>query len=332
MRRWCREALTYLLAAVLAVGPGCRNQATSARYRIVVIPKGTTHDFWQAIKAGAEKAGKERGVDIIWEGPSREDQRQEQQQIVERFTSERVSAIVLAPTDRQTLVAPVRAALEQGIPVVIIDSGLEETPAITKNPKYLGYVATDNKEGGRRGAERMGELLKDKPRAKVLMLRYQAGSESTEQREAAFIEKIKAFPNIELIVPEDEAGATVNTAQNASERVLSNHPNLDGIFTPNESSTTGMLQALRGLKRVGQVKLVGFDASEMLVRALREGELHGLVLQDPFDMGYRGVLRAVDALEGRLPAQQVLHTNLQVATRENVDTPEIRRLYAPTAP
>jgi ribose transport system substrate-binding protein len=332
MRRRFRQALSYLLVAILAVGPGCRNTATPARYRIVVIPKGTTHDFWQAIRAGAEKAGKERGVQIIWEGPSREDQRQEQQQIVERFTSEGVSAIVLAPTDRQTLVAPVQAALAKGIPVVIIDSGLEESPAITGSPKYVGYVATDNKEGGRRAAQRMGELLKDKAKAKVLMLRYQAGSESTEQREAGFIEEIKSFPNIDLIVPEDEAGATVNSGQNAAERVLSNYPDLDGIFTPNESSTTGMLQALRGLKRVGQVRLVGFDASEMLVRALREGELYGLVLQDPFDMGYLGVLRAVDALEGRPPAQQVLHTNLQVATRENVDTPDIRRLYQPAAP
>jgi ribose transport system substrate-binding protein len=216
--------------------------------------------------------------------------------------------------------------------VVIIDSGLEVSPAITGSDKYLGYVATDNREGGRLGAAKMGELFKGKAKARVLLLRYQAGSESTEQREEGFKEKIREFPNIELIVPEDEAGATVDSAQKASERVLSNQPDLDGIFTVNESSTTGMLQALRNLGRVRQVKLVGFDGSALLVDALRSGELEGLVLQDPFDMGYRSVLRAIDALQGRRPQEPVLHTNLQLATRANVDTPTIRAMYQPPTP
>jgi len=328
MRRFSQLFLVYFLTTVLAAGGGCQSSARSARYRIVVIPKGTTHNFWKSIHAGAKKAASERGdVEILWDGPAREDERQEQRNIVERYASEHVSAIVLAPCDRRMLVAPVEAAVRQGIPVVIIDSGLEASPAIETSDKYLGYVATDNKEGGRRAADQMGELFKGKRKAKVVLLRYQAGSESTEQREAGFIEKIHSFPNIELIVPEDEAGATVDTAQKASERVLSNHADLDGIFTVNESSTTGMLQALRGLGRVGQVKLVGFDGSALLIAALRAGDLEALVLQDPFDMGYRSVLRAVDALEGRRPRDPILHTNLQVATRANVDTPNIRALY-----
>jgi len=333
MRRCGHHLLVYFLISFLAAGGGCQSSARSVRYRIVVIPKGTTHSFWKAIHAGAKKAAAGRGdVEVLWDGPATEDQRQEQRTIVERYANEGVSAIVLAPCDRRMLVAPVENALRQGIPVVIMDSGLEALPAINGSAKYLGYVATDNKEGGRRAAERMGELLKDKPRAKVVMLRYQAGSESTEMREAGFIEKIRSFPNIELIIPQDEAGATENTALTASERVLSNHADLDGIFTPNESSSAGMLQALRGLQRVGKVKFVGFDSSAVLIGALRAGEIDGLVLQDPFDMGYRSVLRALDALQGRPPADKVLHTNLQVATRANMDTPSIRALYEPHEP
>jgi ribose transport system substrate-binding protein len=333
MHRLGHQVLVYFLTTLLAVGGGCNSQVHTARFRIVVIPKGTTHNFWKSIHAGARKAASERkDVEVVWEGPRQEDERQEQRNIVERFANEHVSAIVLAPCDRRTLVAPVESAIAQGIPVVIIDSGLEITPAIQGSDKYLGYVATDNKEGGWLGAKKMGELFKGKAKARVLMLRYQAGSESTEQREAGFIEKIREFPNIELIVPEDEAGATVDSAQKASERVLSNNPDLDGIFTVNESSTTGMLQALRGLGRVRQVKLVGFDGSELLISALRQGELEGLVLQDPFDMGYRAVLRAVDALEGHPPREPVLHTNLQLATRENMDTPAIRAMYQPPTP
>jgi ribose transport system substrate-binding protein len=330
MRRLGHHVLIYVLTTVLATG-GCQSSSRSARYRIAVIPKGTTHDFWKSIRAGAEKAARERGnVQILWDGPPREDDRQEQRNIVERFfTSEGVSAIVLAPCDRRILLTPVEAAVAKGIPVVIMDSGLEESAALKSNPNYLGYVATDNKEGGRRAADRMGELLKSKPKARVLMLRMQAGSESTEQREAGFAEKIRGFPNIELIIPEDEAGVTVDTAQKASERVLSNHDDLDGIFTVNESSTVGMLQALRSLQRIGKVKLVGFDGSTILINALRAGDLQGLVLQDPFDMGYRSVLRAIDALEGKRPAEPIVHTNLQVATRENLDAPAIRALYAP---
>jgi ribose transport system substrate-binding protein len=333
MRRLLHHVLVYLLVSTLAAGGGCGSSARTVRYRIAVIPKGTTHDFWKSIHAGALKAAAELGdVEIIWDGPAREDERQEQRNIVERHTSDRVSAIILAPCDRRMLVEPIERAVQQGIPVVIMDSGLEVSPGLQANQKYLGYVATDNKEGGRRAAELLGHVLKDRPHARVMLLKYQAGSESTEQREAGFREKLNAFSNLELIIPNDEAGATVDSAQAAAERILLDDKNLDGIFTPNESSTTGMLKAIRHLERVGKIKLVGFDGSEFLIAALRAGELEGLVLQDPFDMGYRSVLRAVDALQGRPPTEPVLHTNLQVATRANLDEPGIRVLYQPPVP
>jgi ribose transport system substrate-binding protein len=326
MRRasWCG-----LAAVILLVLGGCTSDHKEAKYRIAVIPKGTTHDFWKSIHAGAVQAARDRGdVRAIWEGPAKEDQRAEQQQIVERFANRGVSAIVLAPCDRRTLVAPVEAALRQGVPVVIIDSGLELTDAIEADPKYLGYVATDNHQGGVEAGKRMMELLKDKPGAKVLMIRYQAGSQSTEQREAGFRETIKAEPTLQYIEAPEEAGATVDSAQQVAERLLSRYQDLDGIFVPNESSTTGVLAALEVLHRVGDIKLVGFDASENLIGALRAGKLHGLVVQDPFDMGYQGVMRAVDFLEGKPPGDKVRHTNLKVVTKENLVDPAIKPLYA----
>jgi ribose transport system substrate-binding protein len=240
-----------------------------------------------------------------------------------------VSALILAPSDRQTMVAPVTAALRKHIPVVIIDSGLEESAAITESKDYLGYVATDNELGGRKAAQHLAELLKDRPEARVLMLPYQTGSQSTELREKGFQAEIKKYPNITLIVSPEEALATVKSAQEAAERQLSNYPDLDGVFTPNESSTIGMLRALQSSKRAGKVKLVGFDSSDILISALRAGEIHGLVLQDPFDMGYQSVRRAAAFLHGTRPDNLVLNTNLQVVTRENMDSPEIRKLYQP---
>jgi ribose transport system substrate-binding protein len=324
-----RASYCGLAAAALLALRGCASEQKEAKYRIAVIPKGTTHDFWKSIHAGAAQAARDRGdVRVIWEGPAKEDQRAEQQQIVERFANRGVSAIVLAPCDRRTLVAPVEAALRQGVPVVIIDSGLELTGAIENDPKYLGYVATDNHQGGVEAGKRMIELLKGKQGATVLMIRYQAGSQSTELREAGFRETIQAEPSLHYLEAPEEAGATVDSAQRAAETLLSRYKDLDGIFVPNESSTTGVLAALEVLHRVGEVKLVGFDASQNLIEALRAGKLHGLVVQDPFDMGYHGVMRAVNFLEGKPPGEKVTHTNLKVITRDNMEEPAIKPLYA----
>src|SRR5439155_18125610 len=164
-------SLSLCLLTCLLIG-GCAGAKPQVKYRIAVIPKGTSHDFWKYIHAGAIQAARERGdTQILWDGPPKESMRYEQQQIIERFTSEGVSAIVLAPCDRKSLVPPVEAAIRKGIPVVIIDSGLESSEAIEKSDHYLGYVATDNRQGGVEAAQRMIELLKGKDHPKVLMIR-----------------------------------------------------------------------------------------------------------------------------------------------------------------
>jgi ribose transport system substrate-binding protein len=321
--------LVAWLSTCLLLG-GCKTEAEQAKLRIALIPKGTTHSFWQAIHAGALKAAAERGgVDIIWKGPAQEDKFQEQHDIVERFTSERVDAIILAPCNRQSMVAPVENALQKGIPVILIDSGLEMTPAIKASAKYLGYIATDNREGGREAGRHMLKLLAGKGQARVLMLPYQANSESTEQREAGFAEIVGKAANITFIRNNEEAGATVGSAQAAADRMLRNHKDLDGIFACNESSTQGVLQALRSMSPPPKVEFIGFDGSDVLIEAMKKGEIQGLVLQDPFEMGYQSTLRAIDALHGKAPAQLDLSTRLRVATPANLDDPIVRAMYAP---
>jgi ribose transport system substrate-binding protein len=318
-----------LAMAVCFLVGGCQASKSPYQYRIAVVPKGTSHDFWKSIHAGALQAAQQRGnTQILWEGPATEDQVHVQQQIVEQFTSQGVSALILAPCDRRALVRPVRGAIEKGIPVVIIDSGLESSDFIQNSDRYLGYVATDNRQGGVEAAKRMIELLKDKEHPHVAMIRYQAGSESTEQREAGFRDTIKKMPQVDFIEATDEAGATVESALRVAERFLSSHKEIDGIFVPNESSTHGFLRALELLNRAGQVKLVGFDSNPTLLAALKDGKLHGLVLQDPFDMGYQSVLRAVDYLQGKPPTERVQNTNLKVVTKENLNDPEIKPLHS----
>src|SRR5215213_3770230 len=183
------------------------------KFTIAVIPKGTTHEFWKSIHAGSNKAAGELSaqgteVQVIWKGPLREDDREQQIQVVEGFAAQGVDGIVLAPLDNRALVRPVNDAQRAGVPTVIIDSGLESN-------SITSFVATDNRKGGQLAADRMGELLNGKGR--ILVLRYQEGSASTQDREDGFIEQIKSkYPGIEIVSSDQHSGATRDTAKRAS--------------------------------------------------------------------------------------------------------------------
>ena len=288
--------------------------------KIAVIPKGTTHEFWKSVHAGANKAGQELGVEIIWKGPVREDDRDEQIKVVENFIASGVSAIVLAPLDDTALVPAATEATREGIPVVIIDSDI-------KWDGRVSFVATDNYKGGELAAKRLGELLGGK--GKVIVLRYQEGSASTAQREAGFIDALgKGFPGIELVSSNQYGGATTESAYKTSENLLVKFKQIDGVFCPNESTTFGMLRALQDGKRAGQVKFVGFDASEKLVEGLQGDQIHGLVLQNPFRMGELGVRAAVDKLEGKAVEKRI-DTGAALVTRETMGAPENKALLSP---
>lgn len=299
------------------------DDGVAASLRIAVIPKGTTHEFWKSVHAGAIRAEQElEGVEIVYRGPEREDNRDQQVALVQNFISSGVDAIVLAPLDVQALLQPVRLAGQSGVPVVVIDSGL----AGEVGTDYVSYIATDNLEGGRMAGRRMAEMLDGSGR--VLLLRHQEGSESTMNRERGFVEALAEHPGIELVDPKRYSGATSATAQAAAESLLVTQSDVDGVFCANESSTFGMLLALRGRGLAGTIRLIGFDASAPLVEALREGELDGLVLQDPMAMGYLGVTTAVAHLRGE--SVQPLHdTGVVLATRDNMDEPEITQLLSP---
>jgi ribose transport system substrate-binding protein len=326
-----RRRSAYIAPAVLcALGfvLGCGQSGTrdegaeeKSMLTIAVIPKGTTHEFWKSIHAGAVKAERELGVHIIWKGPLKEDDREEQIIVVENFVTAGVDGIVLAPLDNTALVRPVREAKAIGIPVVIIDSGL-------RGEDHVSFVATDNKKGGGLGAERLGSLLEGKGR--VVMLRYQEGSASTMNREAGFLETIQEkYPEIELVSTNQYGGATTESSYQKAESILNRFQGkIDGIFCPNESTTFGMLRALQDAGLAGKVKFVGFDSSEKLVQALRAGEIHGLVLQNPFRMGELGVRTMVRHLRGE-PVEPRIDTGVTVATPENMDTPEIMNLLLP---
>jgi ribose transport system substrate-binding protein len=304
-------------------GPAGAGSAAVKKLRIAVIPKGTTHEFWKAVHAGAAKAGKELGAEIVWKGPLKEDDLKSQIDLVQSFTAQGVSGIVLAPLNDTALVAPVKVAAASGVPVVIFDSDL-------KGGAQASFIATDNRAAGRLAGEKLAALLAGK--GNVVLLRYQEGSASTHNREEGFLEAIRKFPEIKLVSDNQYAGATTETAFSASENLLlaasANKGALQGIFCPNESTTFGMLLALEKAGLAGKVRFVGFDSSTKLIDAVRAGKIDGLVLQNPFNMGYL----AVRTLAKQLAKEKVesrIDTGASLIDKANMDQPEMKALLSP---
>jgi ribose transport system substrate-binding protein len=293
------------------------------KFRVAVIPKAATSEFWKSVHAGAANAGRELGnVEVIWKGPVHDDNREEQGNVVEDFVTQKVDGICLAPIDSSSLLNAVRGARQANIPVVIFDSGLEDPSLITS------YVATDNENGGRLAARELGKRLNGK--GNVILLRYSSGSESTENRERGFLETIaKEFPDIKMLSDDQFAGTSEQSALDKSQQLLLRfRDQVNGVFAVNEPSAVGMLRALEETGLAGKVVYIGFDSSERLVQALKEDKIQGLVLQDPVRMGYLAVKTMVEHLEGKQVANRVA-TGEHVATRENMNEPEIQKLIVP---
>ena len=318
-----RAAVVLLLFAT-----ACNRTRTTtdpAALTIAVIPKGTSHAFWQSIHAGAAKAGKELGVTIVWRGPLREDERESQISEVERFVTSGVSGMVLAPLDEVALAQPVADAKHNNIPVVVIDSGL-------KGHDYVSFVATDNRLAGRLAGEQLATLLHDKGR--IVLLRYAEGSDSTLQREAGFLEEIQSRPGLQVVSANQYGGADVEGAYKKSEALLSGLKradgtlDVDGIFTPNESTTLAMMRVLVDNGWSGKVKFIGFDASESLLKGMRDGHLDAVVVQDPVKMGYLGVKTVVAHIHGE-KVEPRIDTGVRLVSREHMDDPDVQELLHP---
>ena len=284
---------------------------------IAVIPKSAIHVFWRAVEAGAREGAKETGVEMIWKGSLKEDDPAQQIQVFEQFVAEGVSGIVLAPIDDTALRRSVAAAMQKGIPVVIMDSAFEGEPL----KDFVCSVSTDNHRAGEMAGEQLGKLLHGK--GKVVLFRYIEVCASTGQREAGFLAAIKKFPEIQVIVDNRSSGTTISEAHSAASNMLDKLKEADGIFCSNEPTTLGMLRVLKQNNLAGSKKLVGFDSSPGLVEGLKRGEIQALVAQNPKKMGREAVQALVAKMEGET-VLAVIDSGAAVVTMENLGTPEIQ--------
>jgi ribose transport system substrate-binding protein len=310
-----RPTLLCSIAIVLILA-GCH----ATRKKVIgVVPKGTSHLFWVSVQAGAMAAGHDLGVEVLWNGPATEIEFSRQIEIVDSMIARHVDGLALAAQDHTALDASLDRAARQGIPVTVFDSGVDST-------NYMTFVATNNYEAGRMAARTLAELLHG--RGSIAMVLHVPGSFSTMERERGFEETVaKEFPQIHIL--QKQYGMSDRSkAMAAAENILTAHPNLDGIFASTEPSSVGTALALKSRGLSGKLKFVAFDASEDMVRDLREGTIDALVAQDPFRIGYEAVRTLVDHLHGKTLPKRI-DLSARVITQADLEKPEVKALLNP---
>lgn len=325
-----RVALTVVLGAVFVTAFGCGGpqepaktgapaEATRAEaLEIAVIPKGLAHQFWLTVKAGAEDAASKAGATIVWQGPAKETEIAKQINIIQDMISRGVDGIVLAACDENALVQSVQQAIDAGIPVVTMDSGV-------KSDLPYSFVATDNVAGARAAAETLAKMIGEE--GKVGLIPFVPGAATSELREQGFKEGIKAFPKIELVATL-YCNSDVARAMDVTQDMLTANPDLKGIFAANEPAAIGAAQAIKTAGKAGEVILVAFDAAEEEISALREGAIQALIVQNPFKMGHDSVQAVLDVIGGAQIDKRI-DTGVTVVTSENLNDRDVQKLLNP---
>jgi ribose transport system substrate-binding protein len=309
----------FVVLVIIFVAIGiARKGTTQEGIRIGVVPKETASVYWEGVRQGAFKAGEEEGIEILWNGPEIETDRERQIQIVEDFVAQKVSGIVLAPNDSKALVPSVEKVFTKNIPCVIVDSAVE-------TDKYLSFMATDNYKGGELAARRIAELLGGK--GNVVFVRWIPNAASTDKRAQGFIETLtNEFPNIKIVDSKYPNPPTVAKAREITEDMLTKNSEVDGLFACNATTAAGALQALRSPGQAERgIKMVGFDSWDSLVEGLKSEEIDSLVIQNPYRMGYEGVKAILSKLAGKEVPKHV-DTGVELVTKDRLQEQKIRDL------
>lgn len=313
-----------LLLAATVLGFGVSAQAADfGNTRIVVIVKATTSQFWATVFTGADAAAKTLGVQISKLGAQAETDVAGEVSIMENAISSHPAAIVVAATNAQALAQPIEHATEAGIPVIVIDSNANTT-------KYVTFLATNNVTGGEKAADEVAACVKartGKQEGPVAYLTALAGAQSLNDRDKGFVDQLKKYPGLKIV--EHRTGNNDPArALSDSEDVLTRHPDLVGMFADNELEGDGAGRAIQE-KSLGQkICAVAFDTSDQEVAFVRSGNLDGLIVQNPFMMGYAGVWYGLEASKGAVLPKYV-DSGVHVATKSNIDSPAMQGLLDP---
>ena len=305
-----------LLAGVLATL--CAS-AAAAPASIIFIPKGASHVFWKEMARGAEEAARQQGLKLTWRGPALENDAVSQGKLIGYYSGKGMAGMIVAPNASAELQAPLQGARQAGSQLVIVDSPLQ--PSLG-----LPYVGTHNLAAGEAAAD-FAARLKPPPR-KVLLLRFSSLHDSTRERENGFRDRLRQLlPAVQF---EDVPDTGISVADSRSKTLLqlARVTDADLVFTPNESTTEGTIQALQQSGLAGKIRHIGFDYTPLIDRALRSGQLQATVMQDPYQMGVRAVAVMQLLLDGKpVPATSYIPATL--VTRQNQAEPAVAAKVRP---
>ncbi|WP_211234219.1 substrate-binding domain-containing protein [Aliagarivorans taiwanensis] len=293
---------------------GWSTSAMAAAKEIAVVVKTENSNFWQNVRGGSTDAGNELSeYNVTFQGPAAETAVDEQVNMIQNALNRGVAGLVVAPTDPNALVPALKAAWERGVPVALIDSGLND------DGKYhQSFLSTDNRAAGKLAAEQMIAAL-DGRKGKIAMMSFTAGSGSAMDRDGGFQEAIEAA-GYEVIGP-FYSNADMATALNQTVDVLASNSDLVGIFGSNEPTAVGMARAIEQRGYAGKIVAVAFDGNSDIQQFVRDGVLHGAVVQSSYGMGNEGVKAVAKILQGEKIADYI-DTGVVYVTKDNIDSPE----------
>ena len=314
MRRWTAVLLLALAAATVAAcgdddeggGGGAAGDSAGESYDMTLIAGVKGDEFYITMNCGAQEAAKELGVTLEFQGPDQFDAAQ-QTPIVDAVAAKSPDAILIAPTDTKALFAPISAAAANS-KIVLVDTTLED-PSMA-----VSQIASDNVGGGVTAGETLLELIGGK--GKVMVVNVKPGISTTDQRGQGFEQAVEGKAGVEYLGQEYSQDDPAIAAQIVTS-TLSKHPDLKGIFATNLFSAEGAASGLRQAGKLGDVKIVGFDAGPKQVKDLEDGLVQALIAQKPADIGRQGVEQAVKALKGEETTPEI-GTDFEVITKENL--------------
>ena len=309
MRRKRLVTVLIVVSAVLLLGGFAAAQAIY----IPVISKGFQHQFWQAVKLGAEKAGRDYKVVVTFEGPETEAMVDKQMDMLQTDLGKNPSAIVFAALDSKAAIPLLQQAKNRKIPIIAFDSGVDSDIPVTT-------AATDNIAAAALAADKMAELIGGS--GKVGLIVHDQTSRTGIDRGTGFVNRIKAkYPNIKIIGPQYGGGDQLKSTDLAKAMIQSN-PDIKGFFGANEGSIIGVLNAVKELDLVGKIVIIGYDSGKQQIDAIRSGAEAGAITQDPIGIGYKAVEAAVKAIKGQKVPKSI-DTGFHWYDSTNIDDPAI---------
>jgi len=291
---------------------GCRKDQ-SATY-IPLVAKGFQHQFWQAVKAGAEQAAKDFNVRINFVGPETESQVDKQMEMLQTELGKNLKALGFAALDSKAAAPLLQQAQKNNIPVIAFDSGVDSDIP-------LATVSTNNKAAAALAADKMAEAIGGS--GKVAVIVHDQSSRTGIERRDGFLEQIRAkYPGIQIVDVQYGGGDHLRSTDIAK-TVINGNPDLKGYYGANEGSAIGVVNAVNELRISGRIVVIGFDSGKLQLDAIRSGLMYGAVQQNPVGMGYKTVEAAVKALNGETLPKQI-DSGFVWADKSNLDTAEVK--------